>query len=809
MKKFVCFVSFFLCMYCLLQNFLLKTNASFNQSQITNDQLTTYQALLDLTFPYTIMCIAAHPDDEDSDSLAYFRAKYGARTVLVTATRGEGGQNSQGAELYEDLAILRAKETAAMAQRLDAIPVNLAMPDFGFSKSSEDTFKVWNRKEALRRLVFAIRAFKPDIIITVHDRKTGHGHHQATRLLAEEAYTLAADQFIYSEQLTGFNRLETWQVKRLFARTLSKTKFDVEFDSNQKAKAYDLAYSQIGYKSRLEHRSQGPWPQIDLKGERMIRFNLIKDSTEDFKKWYLPWQNLPETDLYKQIKEIIFEKEIDIEKVCKVEQKELLARLIKASNQVSEYLKETGKLNDYQAKLLLEKIQKAIINITKISVKITPKIEKTFPGDTFNVSLAVSNPTHLLAEIKSLSLTAPNNWEYEEKTKLNTSIEAGSSISQELAVKLSSDATTTLPNTAHIYDLDFLEPQINAVAKISLPELLEPILVIGKARVDVAPQIEVEINPNDKLVNITDKSETNSFPLQVKITNKLSNAISGRIKIGTVAPVQITPQEQQVKLEAQSTTVATFFVAVGRPVPEGLARFPISIFDDFGREILSDQLKMNLVQVRVANVDVGYLRSYDFTLPQTLNFYGVRNKELSITEIKEGNLRNNYDTVIIDNRAYLAYPELASVNEKLLTFVRNGGTLIVFYQRPSDWNGKNLSPHPMTLGDERVTDEKAPVTILAPEHPLMSIPNKITESDFDNWIQERGLSFPSEWDESYTPLLSCADPDEEQLKGGLLVAPFGRGKYIYTSYVIYRQLRACNPGAFHIFANMISLPKAK
>ncbi|MBI4850648.1 MAG: hypothetical protein HY819_02360 [Acidobacteria bacterium] len=319
----------------------------------------------------------------------------------------------------------------------------------------------------------------------------------------------------------------------------------------------------------------------------------------------------------------------------------------------------------------------------------------------------------------------------------------------------------------------------------------------------------MEISPNERLINITDKSETNSFPLQIKITNRLQNAISGRIKVGNIAPIQITPQEQQLKLEAQSTSVATFFVAVGRPVPEGLARFPISLFDDYGREILSSELKMNLVQVRVADVEVGYLRSYDFTLPQTLNFYGVRNKEISIEEIKEGNLRSNYDTIVLDNRAYLAHPELVNANQKLLSFVRSGGTVIVFYQRPSDWNGKSLSPYPITLGDRRITDETSPVTILMPEHPLMSVPNRITERDFDNWIQERGLSFPSEWDETYTALLSCSDPDEEQLKGGLLIAPHGRGQYIYTSYVIYRQLRAFNPGAFHLFANMISLPKAR
>ncbi|MBI4850647.1 MAG: PIG-L family deacetylase [Acidobacteria bacterium] len=481
MKQIIYFICCFICMYSLLLNFLTKTSAD-NTTQTKTEALAIYQSLLDITFPYTIMCIAAHPDDEDSDALAFYRMKYGARTVLVTATRGEGGQNSQGPELYEDLAIIRAKETVAMANRLDTVAINLAMPDFGFSKSSEETFKIWNRREALRRLVFAIRAFKPDIIITVHDRKTGHGHHQATRLLAEEAYTLAADRFAFSEQFTGLGRLEPWQVKRLFARTLSKTKFDTEFDANQVSSIYNQSYSQIGYQSRLEHRTQGPWPQIDLKSERMVRFNLIKSTDEDFRRWYLLWQGIPNSDVYNKIQTILFDEQVDgVEKLSKLPTEALTNRLIKALNVVNSYLKEEGKSSDYQAKLLLEKLQKALLIVTKISLKVTPSIEKTSPGQSFTASLSIYNPTKSVLEVKSLSLATPNFWEYEEKNKLNTSIEAGATNDQEITIKLGLEAKATLPSKAFIYDLDFLEPQINAIAKITLPELNEPIFLISKS----------------------------------------------------------------------------------------------------------------------------------------------------------------------------------------------------------------------------------------------------------------------------------------------------------------------------------------
>ncbi len=790
----------------------IQTNSQANSqatSQTKDEDVAIYQSVLDLTFPFTIMCVAAHPDDEDSDGLAYYRMKYGARTVLVTATRGEGGQNSQGPELYEDLGVIRVKETAAMANRLSTIAVNLAMPDFGFSKTSQETFKVWNRREALRRLVFAIRSFRPDIIITVHDRKTGHGHHQATRLLAEEAYDLASDRNAYAEQFTGLNRLEPWQVKRLFARTLSKTSYDTEFDANEIANVYSQPYSQIGYQSRLEHRTQGPWPVIELKGERMIRYNLVKSVDEDFRRWFLLWQGFAEPTIYAQIQPIIFDEQNNSpEKVAKLPSKELVSRLTKALNLVRNYIKEEGK-NDFKAKELAEKIQKSLLLVTKISLKVTTSVTTTFPGQDITATLTVNNPSSLPIEVKSVATLLPEFWEYEEKTKLNTNIEAGASSSQELTVKIGSQARTSLPNSAHLYDLDFLEPQIKTFAKISLPELSEPITVLDQARVDVSPQIEMEITPNNNLVNITDSTETNTYPFQIKINNKTQETILGRVRLDTVAPVQITPQEQQVKIEPRSTIILTFFVAVGRPVPEGLARFPVALFDDYGRELISSELRMNLIRVRVADVEVAYLRTFDFTLPQTLNFYGVKNKEISVSDIMAGNLTSYYDTIILDNRAYLAFPDLVKANQKLLNFVRDGGTLIVLYQRPSDWNGKNLSPYPIKLGDDRVTDENASVKILEPEHAVMSLPNKITPQDFNGWIQERGLNFPSEWDERYYTLISCADPGEEELKGGLLVARHGRGQYIYTSYVIYRQLRAFNPGAFHLFANMISLPKTR
>jgi len=216
----------------------------------------------------------------------------------------------------------------------------------------------------------------------------------------------------------------------------------------------------------------------------------------------------------------------------------------------------------------------------------------------------------------------------------------------------------------------------------------------------------------------------------------------------------------------------------------------------------------------VAGRKVGYLPSYDKTLERALASLGVDAKQLTIDEIAKGDL-SVFHTIVLDNRPYEAHPELVGLNPRLLKYVEDGGTLVVFYSKTNEWNpdpNRNrpqLAPYPIILGDERVTQEDAPVTFLQPRNYLLHFPNRITQADFANWVQERGLYFPREWDPKYTAVLATSDKGEPPLRGGLLVAPYGRGNYIYTSFVWYRQLRAGLPGGYRFFANMISYGRKK
>jgi hypothetical protein len=211
---------------------------------------------------------------------------------------------------------------------------------------------------------------------------------------------------------------------------------------------------------------------------------------------------------------------------------------------------------------------------------------------------------------------------------------------------------------------------------------------------------------------------------------------------------------------------------------------------------------------------VGYIPSSDKTLERALASLGVDAKQLTVDDVAKADL-SVFNTIIIDNRGYEAHQELIASNNRLLKFVEDGGTLLVFYHRVNEWNPNEqrnrpqLAPYPIIVGDERVTQEDAPITFLLPRHPVLHFPNRITQADFANWVQERGLYFPREWDAHYAAVLGTSDKGEPMLRGGLLVAPYGRGNYIYTSYVWYRQLRAGLPGGYRFFANLISYGRRK
>jgi hypothetical protein len=333
-------------------------------------------------------------------------------------------------------------------------------------------------------------------------------------------------------------------------------------------------------------------------------------------------------------------------------------------------------------------------------------------------------------------------------------------------------------------------------------------------RLDVAPPIEIDAISNSPIVATpaTDgKCGFHSVDFKLRVSNHQNDAVSGDLLLfATFGPITGRGNAtRRIAIRPHEQTEAAFTLD-GCELSKSQGGISFLLSNTPGKVTPGLRVPVVVANASVAaNVRVGYVRGFDFSLPNALNALGVESKELSVDDVKTADL-SKFTSVIVDNRVYESKPELIAVNQKLLEYANGGGTLIVFYHKSDEWNPDErrkrpqLAPYKLILGGERVTDENAPITFIEPDHPLLNTPNKMGQDDFKDWIQERGLYYPREWDPQFHALLQSNDPGENPLKGGLLVADYGKGRYIYTSMVWYRELRGGIPGAYKMLANMIS-----
>jgi LmbE family N-acetylglucosaminyl deacetylase len=775
------------------------------------DKADLYQSLLDLTSPWTVMCVAAHPDDEDGTTLTILRRKYGIHTVSLFSTFGEGGQNAVGPELYEDLGVIRARETMAAAEVQGSEPHFLGFKDFGFSKSAEEAFRIWGEKEILRRMVLQIRLLRPDVIITNHDTTSGHGHHQATGRTVLVAVDAAADPQQFPEQLA---QAGTWQVKRLFVRNRGEAGAGaqlVTLDPNETDPVRGITYAQQALEGLHKHATQGPWPKtVPAGGARPIRYGLVKQAANTpplpaNAKTPVDGLVLPEAVAAKLVAPTIESKPLT-EYIDR--RLEVLVSLLNAKRRgVFTAPKEVVETDPHRFRLMASRLDAAIAAATGTSVALNPEEAVLVPGYESQLAAVVTNGGVADIQIKQLKfsgLGVNKNLEAAEKML------PGTDTSAEVKIKTPPNTGLTVPSSEHLYDGHLFGEPLKVEAELSIEGV--SFHVESDTRRDVAPAIEiVSVDPSPYVTT----PATSQKPLEFKVTlkNHLANEFRGLLRVRgqsleTGREVDLQPGQAETSNLVVRTALPTnriqgssVSIIVDQPNPkEPIAKRDVPL-------VYADAIVVN-------GRKVGYLPSSDPTLERSLAALGVDAKKLTVDEIAKSDL-SPYNTIIIDNRGYQAHPELIPVNDRLVKFVGDGGTLLVFYHRTGEWNpdpnrGRpQLAPYPITISDDRVTDEDAPVLFLQPRHPLLNFPNRITQKDFANWIQERGLYFPREWDPQYTAVLSTNDKGEPPLKGGLLVASYGRGNYIYTSYVWYRQLRAGLPGGYRMFANLISYGRKK
>ncbi|MEP6740902.1 MAG: PIG-L family deacetylase [bacterium] len=796
----------------------------------TNHKAELHQALLDLTNPFTVMCVAAHPDDEDGTTLTILRRKFGVHTVSLFSTYGEGGQNAVGPELYEELGVIRARETMAAARIQGSEPYFLGLKDFGYSKSADEAFRVWGHDEALRRMVLKIRELRPDVIITNHDTTTGHGHHQATGRLILEAFDAAADPKRFPEQL---GQLKPWQAQRLFVRIFggnnkpAATDKGVAIDPNEIDPVRNSSFAEQALEALQEHATQGPWPKTleDLMRMRgssegklpLIRYQLVREAP-NAPALTVAADSIPLLAGLKVADS--FSYQIKPFKGQDAVLTDFLDQPVVVLESLIEWRKsnpaiEAAAQDPQRAVMMKARFDHALALATNISMTITASDEALIPASKITFTINLENKGDRSLNIDRVTFTG---WDPNLQVKTADQLLPDTEATGTIEIVTPNTKRPTVPASNHLYDGLLFGKEFRARAELEVDGVHFDLP--SETKLDLVPAIEIlSVSPSPCVR--TEEMLGHCETFELKLVSHLSIPFRGATRVegsggsghnvSAELPLLLAPGETRTEKVAARSPLADRTM-----VQEELRRsgtIQISIVDK--NKTLVTQVNVPVVYSDAhvaAGLHVGYVPSFDQTIERSLAALGVAAKALTADDIKNADLAV-YSTIIIDNRGYQAHPELIANNSRLLDFVSAGGTLIVFYHKSNEWNPDpkqnrpQLAPYPILLGDERVTDETAPVKFLEPGHPLLNFPNKIKLGDFDNWIQERGLYYPKEWDNHFTALFSMNDSGEKPLTGGLLVGKYGKGNYIYTSMVWYRQLGAGVSGGYRMFANMISYGK--
>jgi LmbE family N-acetylglucosaminyl deacetylase len=732
-----------------------------------------HQALLDLGTDLRLMCVAAHPDDEDGSTLAMYRKKYGYKTFAVIATRGEGGQNEIGPELYNELGVLRTHEMAAAAAVTGAELLFLDYAEFGYSKSREEALNIWGHNESLERMVRVIRQARPDVIITHHGPTGGHGHHRGVGLLLQEAFLASADSTQFPEHLD--EGLTPWQTTRLYVRDRGGGASAVTNDVGELDPIRGKTYTDIAWEALALHKSQGMalWDR-GLTGRDQKHYALVMEHTTDAtSSGHVP---PPGGALFDGLRDRVDE----------------ARRNASTSQQPPGALLPTA-LAKAQADPAWNRLA-AVAAGLRLEGRLSDST--LVPGQTAQIQLVLTDFGAMDASDVTFSLEFAPWFDAHGGRPIEINIERNQQAEATLPFCAHSAPSWTLPHAPHLFDDHFFVPQITAIASIQCEgetvELRLPLYV------DWAPPMAVTSVAPRYLARLgTDRQVRVEF----MVSNYQPGASEGLLRFSASSPLILETESSDVAFRKEGEErVAPVVVSLPRGIEPG--DYTVTATLDGSGE--SHEALVRVVDFSVpGNIRVGVVQSYDDTFVTTLDRLHVPHEALTEEDFTADKL-DEFTAIIVDIRAYMVRSDLRANNRAILDYVKRGGTALVMYQKTFDWENE-YSPYPINLSRNRVTVEDAPITILEPGHPLFRKPNMITAPDWDGWLQERGLYFPRAWDERYTPLVATADPGEDIAPGSCLIAEYGEGVYFYTALGWYRQLRDLNPGSLRLFANMLAL----
>jgi LmbE family N-acetylglucosaminyl deacetylase len=750
------------------------------------------QTLRDLTQVGVLMDVSAHPDDEDGATLAYYRMKHGVHTYSVLFTRGEGGQNEKGSDLYEDLGVIRTAETRSAGRVLGAEVEFLNFPDFGYSKTATEAFHVWGgQQEVLRRLVYIIRRIKPDVIFSNHSTWGGHGQHQAVAITAIAAFDAAADSTMFPEQLREAG-ISLWQPRKLYLRVFggSQENADVAHNLEEVNDLRGAAYIDVATNALRMHRTQG-LDRADLRafnrGRSAYRLarasSLFSPDSTDFFGGLRDWEHEPLSSLRPV--------ETVLQQCSQNESWESLVTFSSLAMGLIDSIAITPAGSSPFARRVLHRWRERLEHLSSVAagVECAPGFQDSIlvPGQRMQVTVT---PRALRGRVllQSVSWSLPAGWSARPEAPAEPDKQ------RVFTLQVGEHPRLSFPRAEHLYrpieDGDSVKARVVYSLNGRVLSMEAPVAV------DVASPHLLRALPDVRWVQPEDL--VRGISVVCRVTNMFPHKSAGAVNVAV--PAGWKGAGFTFALEKEGATEEGRIQLVGPAHPKD-GDYTIHLTTEYAAAT---------VTVRVAGVAlptalrVGLVSSYDTTMGSSLRGLRVRCDTLSDAVLANGDLLP-YRTIVVDMRAYLVRDELRKSNGRLLDWVRQGGNLVVMYQREGEWK-QEYAPYPFSVSRQRVTMEDAPVTVLLPRHPLLCWPNVITIHDWDGWKQERSVYLPVRVPADYERLVTSHDPDEPEADTGYLCASYGKGSYIYTTYVWYRQLKDGHPGALRCLANMISYP---
>jgi LmbE family N-acetylglucosaminyl deacetylase len=777
----------------------------------------------------SVLYVAAHPDDENTVLIAYMARGLNYRTAYLSITRGDGGQNVLGPDFGDKLGVARTQELLA-ARRLDGGRQFFTRAiDFGFSKNYRQALDIWGEQDVLSDVVRVIRTFRPDVVINRFSTQPGgtHGHHTASAVLGLEAFKLAGDPKAFPDQL---KTLAPWRPKRILVNGRGgENGLRMEVSGDDPVSG--VSYSELAARSRSMHKTQGfdRFGGFGGGGNRAESFEVLAGdpaTNSIFDGVDTTWARIPGgADIGKLAGEVIakFDPQNPAASV---------PSLLKVHAELAAL-----KSNDPLVAEKREHLDRIIQHCLGLDVKTTIPQAEVVPGEKLELHHVAS--IHADIPVKWVATRYPS---IKSEASKSAELSPNQTASRDVEKRLPTGTELTepyylreegTPGLFHVEDpsligrpenpLVFPIQQVFEVGGETLIIADQPMQVTTDSsgnekhrRLDVIPPVSLHFSSDVALF-----APGASHPVQIEITAARADS-RGTLQLETPGSWKVAPASQKFNL-AKAGDKAQLTFTVTAPAESTTAKIGATAEIGGGRyhtdreAINYAHIPLQLLQppatVKCVSLDlaihgskIGYLPGAGDSVDDCLRQMGCTVTELTTNDLTPERL-GQFDAIVTGVRLFDTHRGIASKMTNLFSYVENGGTVVMQYNRVD-----GLQSTPLTLkvsqgNSGRVTDPRATMTFLTPDNPVLNTPNKITSADFNDWVQERGTYFPVQWDEHFVPILACNDAGEPPLKGSLLVADYGKGHFVYTGLGFFRQLPAGVPGAYRLFANLISLGK--